>query len=339
MVSVTAPANKELSISLKTKNKKKSKFYGNGTTSGEHCESLDMPSSENLVTDIKDDAHLVVPSPPKSSRTAFAVSPRTSLARTRRQPHRFKDYGVGDFNKSPRKKRTANDAAIVESNNRNEDLINNNISLGNSDDKNEKTTPKKANVGKAVEKLQPIKKNKAKKIKASSPSEQEPAEDSVKSFGRDAERAQHPTDVKVFEEGSLLWAKVFAHPYWPCMVCPDPETGMLHKPITVAGHKGQVASESQELYSYHVRFFGPKYERSWTNPKVTDVFEGGKRYLENLEQMLTAAKNESHSGHSKKKKRPNVKTSIVMKQYGIKVRIFLVYNFPMHFLSNSYAVF
>ncbi|KAG1681818.1 Histone-lysine N-methyltransferase NSD2 [Nymphon striatum] len=80
----------------------------------------------------------------------------------------------------------------------------------------------------------------------------------------------------------------------------------------------QVSSECPyEGYSYHVRFFGPKVERSWTNPKCIRFYKGGRHYLNQFEKLLSDAK-ESQTQKKRKKSKVTSKMSLLNKQYGIR---------------------
>ncbi|XP_064604086.1 histone-lysine N-methyltransferase NSD2-like isoform X2 [Liolophura sinensis] len=70
--------------------------------------------------------------------------------------------------------------------------------------------------------------------------------------------------------GDLVWSKVTGHPWWPCMISPDPFEGIYTK-------LRQGKNLSYRLY--HVQFFGNEGERGWVTETGTLPFEG-KRQLE-----------------------------------------------------------
>ncbi|KAG1675198.1 Histone-lysine N-methyltransferase NSD2 [Nymphon striatum] len=89
--------------------------------------------------------------------------------------------------------------------------------------------------------------------------------------------------------------------------------GQFHKRY---GKFGELTA-SDEGYSYHVRFFGPKVERSWTNPKCIRFYKGGRHYLNQFEKLLSDAK-ESQTQKKRKKSKVTSKMSLLNKQYGIR---------------------
>lgn len=87
-----------------------------------------------------------------------------------------------------------------------------------------------------------------------------------------------------FKVGQLVWGRLSNYPYWPCLVCRDPQgifyrkrktvhslTSFSHGSLTVflVSEKG-----SRPIYQIHVRFFGPKGLRSWIMPGDCIVFKG-----------------------------------------------------------------
>lgn len=52
--------------------------------------------------------------------------------------------------------------------------------------------------------------------------------------------------------GSMYWAKVASHPWWPCMVYNSPTGDGCVKMLKTCP-------------KYHVQFFGPVVERAWVS--------------------------------------------------------------------------
>ncbi len=75
--------------------------------------------------------------------------------------------------------------------------------------------------------------------------------------------------------GTVYWAKVGSHPWWPCMVYNSPN-GDGHVKVLKSCPK------------YHVQFFGPVVERAWVSSvnlipyKTKEAFES---QLEDLRRL------------------------------------------------------
>uniref|UniRef100_A0A673NMN8 MutS homolog 6 (E. coli) n=1 Tax=Sinocyclocheilus rhinocerous TaxID=307959 RepID=A0A673NMN8_9TELE len=63
----------------------------------------------------------------------------------------------------------------------------------------------------------------------------------------------------IFSAGSLVWAKMEGHPWWPCMIVPQPLTGQ------------QMRGRDQRL---HVHFFDEPPTRGWVNTKYIKEYQG-----------------------------------------------------------------
>ncbi|KAG5451937.1 Histone-lysine N-methyltransferase nsd3 [Clonorchis sinensis] len=86
--------------------------------------------------------------------------------------------------------------------------------------------------------------------------------------------------VDSFELGSVFWAKVGSHPWWPCMVyyTPDGESFIRNT------HRGAC---------YHVQFLGPLVERAWVYPNNLIPFNGKKKFDEYVQEKLKACKDKN----------------------------------------------
>ena len=42
---------------------------------------------------------------------------------------------------------------------------------------------------------------------------------------------QHDASATKWKLGDMLWAKVSGHPWWPCIVLPDPDQSAWSKPL------------------------------------------------------------------------------------------------------------
>lgn len=83
--------------------------------------------------------------------------------------------------------------------------------------------------------------------------------------------------------GDLLWSKIPGHPWWPSMVSFDPILGIYTKVVNGTG-------SGKKLHRiYHVQYFGPEAERSWTVPHGSMPFEGHAKYNEYVEKILQSA--------------------------------------------------
>ncbi|XP_067132924.1 LOW QUALITY PROTEIN: histone-lysine N-methyltransferase NSD2 [Centruroides vittatus] len=83
--------------------------------------------------------------------------------------------------------------------------------------------------------------------------------------------------------GDLLWSKIPGHPWWPSMISFDPILGIYTKVVNGVG-------SGKKLHRiYHVQYFGPDAERSWTVPHGSMPFEGHTKYNEYVEKLLQSA--------------------------------------------------
>ncbi|XP_066151969.1 uncharacterized protein NSD isoform X2 [Euwallacea fornicatus] len=57
--------------------------------------------------------------------------------------------------------------------------------------------------------------------------------------------------------GDLVWARVRGHPYWPAIICEDPDTGKFYKEEKTKALK--------DVNWYHIRFFADSGRRAWMN--------------------------------------------------------------------------
>lgn len=80
-----------------------------------------------------------------------------------------------------------------------------------------------------------------------------------KLFG--AAQSQESASNFPFNAGSLVWAKMEGHPWWPCMVAPQPLTGQLLR--------GRGKSQRA-----HVHFFDEPPTRGWVNIKYVREYQG-----------------------------------------------------------------
>lgn len=82
-----------------------------------------------------------------------------------------------------------------------------------------------------------------------------------------------------FEIGDIVWAKIGRHPFWPSMVCIDPETNVYIK--------GSL--ENKKQFSLHVRFCNDHGRRSWA--KTIEIYAGKEEFLSKYPNGLAFIKN------------------------------------------------
>ncbi|XP_077437826.1 DNA mismatch repair protein Msh6 [Vanacampus margaritifer] len=82
-----------------------------------------------------------------------------------------------------------------------------------------------------------------------------------KLFGDKASTAKDVSSTCSFSAGSLVWAKLEGHPWWPCMVVPQPLTGQQMR------GRGR----AQRL---HVHFFDEPPTRGWVSTKYIREYQG-----------------------------------------------------------------
>ncbi|XP_060857505.1 uncharacterized protein LOC132935070 isoform X2 [Metopolophium dirhodum] len=82
-----------------------------------------------------------------------------------------------------------------------------------------------------------------------------------------------------FEIGDIVWAKIGRHPFWPSMVCIDPETNVYIK--------GSL--ENKKQFSLHVRFCNDHGRRSWA--KTVEMYSGKDEFLSKYPNGLALIKN------------------------------------------------
>ncbi|KAE9529094.1 hypothetical protein AGLY_012048 [Aphis glycines] len=82
-----------------------------------------------------------------------------------------------------------------------------------------------------------------------------------------------------FEIGDIVWAKIGKYPFWPSIVCIDPDTNTYLK--------GSL--ENKKTFSLHVRFCNDNGRRSWA--KVVEMYDGKDKLLEKHPNGLALIKN------------------------------------------------
>nr|XP_020510207.1 DNA mismatch repair protein Msh6 isoform X1 [Labrus bergylta] len=82
-----------------------------------------------------------------------------------------------------------------------------------------------------------------------------------KLFGDKAPAATHSSPTCPLNGGALVWTKLEGHPWWPCMVIPQPLTGQQMR------GKGR----SQRI---HVHFFDEPPTRGWVSTKYVKEYKG-----------------------------------------------------------------
>lgn len=83
----------------------------------------------------------------------------------------------------------------------------------------------------------------------------------AKLFGEKADTVKAREQSCMFSAGTLVWAKMEGHPWWPCMVVPQPLTGQQMR------GRGR----DQRL---HVHFFDEPPTRGWVNTKYIREYQG-----------------------------------------------------------------
>ncbi|XP_052428101.1 DNA mismatch repair protein Msh6 isoform X2 [Carassius gibelio] len=83
----------------------------------------------------------------------------------------------------------------------------------------------------------------------------------AKLFGEKAVSAKQSEPSSIFNAGTLVWAKLEGHPWWPCMIVPQPLTGQQMR------GRGR----DQRL---HVHFFDEPPTRGWVNTKYIREYQG-----------------------------------------------------------------
>ncbi|KAM9727262.1 DNA mismatch repair protein Msh6 isoform 1-T1 [Menidia menidia] len=82
-----------------------------------------------------------------------------------------------------------------------------------------------------------------------------------KLFGDKAPKADNSSSTCLFRAGALVWAKLEGHPWWPCMVVPQPLTGQ------------QMRGRGRDQ-RIHVHFFDEPPTRGWVNNKYVREYQG-----------------------------------------------------------------
>jgi len=99
-----------------------------------------------------------------------------------------------------------------------------------------------------------------------SPATSHQGDDSAQSSLKLTSHWQSDESGAEYSVGDMLWGRVPGHPYWPCMVAPDPNLLSYNRLV----QRGQKSSVRQ----YHVQFFGDEEERGWVAEPSTLKFEG-----------------------------------------------------------------
>lgn len=84
-----------------------------------------------------------------------------------------------------------------------------------------------------------------------------------KLFGDQASAAKESSSACPFSAGSLVWAKLEGHPWWPCMVVPQPLTGQ------------QMRGRGRDQ-RIHVHFFDEPPTRGWVSSKYVRDYQGSE---------------------------------------------------------------
>lgn len=102
----------------------------------------------------------------------------------------------------------------------------------------------------------------AKTNKAKPKSESKSAKGGFKKlFGDNAPTTKESSSTCSFSAGALVWAKLEGHPWWPCMVVPQPLTGQQ---MRGRGRKQRI----------HVHFFDEPPTRGWVSIKFIREYQG-----------------------------------------------------------------
>ncbi len=78
----------------------------------------------------------------------------------------------------------------------------------------------------------------------------------------------------IFSAGALVWAKMEGHPWWPCMIVPQPLTGQQMR------GRGR----DQRL---HVHFFDEPPTRGWVNTKYIREYQGEQVFISRRTSSLS----------------------------------------------------
>jgi len=89
---------------------------------------------------------------------------------------------------------------------------------------------------------------------------------------------QYDPNAAKWKLGDMLWAKVSGHPWWPCIVLPDPGQSSWCKPLQ--------RRQNAMLVQYHVRFYGEENERGWVPETSVIKFRGRKAFDNYAERMV-----------------------------------------------------
>ncbi|XP_051503777.1 DNA mismatch repair protein Msh6-like [Myxocyprinus asiaticus] len=125
------------------------------------------------------------------------------------------------------------------------------------------SSPVEADLPSAVRKSNTSPKEEAKvnsKKAASKPVKSQAKTGHVKLFGGKAVTAKESSSSK-YNAGTLVWAKMEGHPWWPCMVVPQP----------LSGQQMRGRGRDQRL---HVHFFDEPPTRGWVNTKYIREYQG-----------------------------------------------------------------
>ncbi|XP_034008066.1 DNA mismatch repair protein Msh6 [Trematomus bernacchii] len=82
-----------------------------------------------------------------------------------------------------------------------------------------------------------------------------------KLFGDKAATAKQSNNTCTFSAGALVWAKLEGHPWWPCMVVPQP----------LSGQQMRGKGRAQRI---HVHFFDEPATRGWVSTKYVRDYQG-----------------------------------------------------------------
>ncbi|KAM3606369.1 uncharacterized protein V6R79_014979 [Siganus canaliculatus] len=82
-----------------------------------------------------------------------------------------------------------------------------------------------------------------------------------KLFGDKAPTTKQRTTTCPFSAGALVWAKMEGHPWWPCMVVPQP----------LSGQQMRGSGRNQRM---HVHFFDEPPTRGWVSTKYVREYQG-----------------------------------------------------------------
>ncbi|CAG9760569.1 unnamed protein product [Ceutorhynchus assimilis] len=91
------------------------------------------------------------------------------------------------------------------------------------------------------------------------------------------EEPQIKMEKKIYSIGDLVWAKLNRYPYWPAVICKEPDTDAFVKDGT--------KKNSKPHKLYHVRFFGDSGRRCWIKEGVIMLYNS-KNDLEMIVKKL-----------------------------------------------------